>query len=130
MVPAQNSQAASVEMMPEDTLVALSRLLKALRACQTAQDAMTMVLDNVHQTFEFEVAWLGMYDRINHQLITRGCHSPPHLRSIRTVLPLTPGDVMEQVVIQQRPLIIADLQNEIRSGEWGALPSSCLCKVP
>jgi GAF domain-containing protein len=121
MVPAQNSQAASVEMMPEDTLVALSRLLKALRACQTAQDAMTMVLDNVHQTFEFEVAWLGMYDRINHQLITRGCHSPPHLRSIRTVLPLTPGDVMEQVVIQQRPLIIADLQNEIRSGEWGGI---------
>ena len=26
---------------------------------------------------------------------------------------------MEQVIIQQRPLIIADLQNEIRSGEWG-----------
>jgi len=60
MVPAQNPQAASVEMMPEDTLVALSRLLKALRACQTAQEAMTLVLDDVHQTFEFEVAWLGV----------------------------------------------------------------------
>ena len=28
MVPAQNPQAASVEMMPEDTLVALSRLFE------------------------------------------------------------------------------------------------------
>jgi len=82
---------------------------------------MTLVLDDVHQTFEFEVAWLGVYDRVHHQLLTRGYHSPPHLRSIRTVLPLTPGDVMEQVIIQQRPLIIADLQNEIRSGEWGAI---------
>ena len=40
---------------------------------------MTLVLDDVHQTFEFEVAWLGVYDRVHHQLLTRGYHSPPHL---------------------------------------------------
>jgi GAF domain-containing protein len=121
MVPAHNSQAVQAEMIPEEKLVMLSRFLKALRGCQTAQEAMTLVLDHVHQTFEFEVAWLGVYDRIHHQLLTRGGYSPPHLRSIRTILPLTPGDVMEQVIIQQRPLIVADLQNEIRSGEWGAI---------
>lgn len=82
---------------------------------------MTLILDHVHQTLNFEVAWLGLYDRIHHRLLTRGCHSPRHLRSIRTIIPLTPGDVLEQVVIQQRPLIIADLQNEIRAGEWGAI---------
>ena len=82
---------------------------------------MTLVLDHIYQAFNFEVAWLGLYDRIHHQLLTRGCHSPRHLRSIRSILPLTAGDVMEQVIIQQRPLIVADLLNEIRAGEWGTI---------
>ena len=121
MVPAQNPQAASMDTVPAEKLVLLSRFLKALRGCQTAQEAMTLALDHIHQNLNFEVAWLGVYDRIHHQLLTRGCHSPARLRSIRTILSLTPGDVMEQVVIQQRPLIVADLQNEIRAGEWGTI---------
>jgi GAF domain-containing protein len=121
MVSDQNFQAVQAEVIPAEKLVALSRLLKGLRNSQSSQEAMTLVLDHIHQTMGFEVAWLGLYDRVNHRLLTRGCHSPRHLRSIRTILGLTPGDVMEQALIQQRPLIVADLQNEIRAGEWGAI---------
>jgi GAF domain-containing protein len=120
MVPADNAQSTQPEISP-DQLVYLSRFLKALRSCQTPSEAMTLALDHIHQTLNFDIAWLGLYDRLHHRLLTRGCHSPKHLRSIRTIIPLTPGDVLEQVVIQQRPLIIADLQNEIRAGEWGAI---------
>lgn len=121
MVPSQNPQPSRIEALAEEQLVVLSRFLKGLRSCQTTQEASTLALDHIYQTFNFDVAWLGLYDRIHHQLLTWGCHSPQPSRSIRTVLPLTPGDVMEQVIIQQRPLIIADLQNEIRAGEWGAI---------
>ncbi|WP_052050765.1 GAF domain-containing protein [Leptolyngbya sp. KIOST-1] len=102
-------------------IMALSRVLKALRGATTAEEAVTLALSHVHQEFSFEVAWVGLYDRVNHRLVTKGCHSPRQMRSIRTVLNLTPGDVMEQVVVQQRPLIVADLQNEIRAGEWGTI---------
>ncbi len=105
----------------DQKIMVLSRLLKALRGSTTAEEAVTIALDHVHQELEFEVAWMGRYDRVNHRLMTKGCHSPAQMRSIRTVINLTPGDVMEQVVVQQRPMIVADLQNEIRAGEWGTI---------
>ncbi|TVP70710.1 MAG: GAF domain-containing protein [Leptolyngbya sp. LCM1.Bin17] len=105
----------------DQQMMSLSRILKALRGAITAAEAITLALDHVHQELDFEVAWLGLYDRINHRLLTKGCHSPKQMRSIRTIVNLTPGDVMEQAVVQLRPLIVADLQNEIRAGEWGAI---------
>ena len=105
----------------DQKIMVLSRLLKALRGSTTAEEAVTIALNHVHQELEFEVAWMGRYDRVHHRLMTKGCHSPAQMRSIRTVINLTPGDVMEQVVVQQRPMIVADLQNEIRAGEWGTI---------
>jgi GAF domain-containing protein len=112
-------QSQPMESLYNQRMASLSRALKALRAAQTADEALALVLDHVHQELEFEVIWLGLYDRIHHRLITKGCHSPSHIKAIRTSLNLTPGDVLEQAIIQQRSLIIVDLQNEARAGEWG-----------
>ncbi|MEO1069606.1 MAG: GAF domain-containing protein, partial [Cyanobacteria bacterium J06638_6] len=105
----------------DQKIMVLSRLLKALRGTTTPEEAITLALNHVHQELDFEVAWVGRYDRINHRLLTKGYHSPAQMRSMRTIVNLTPGDVLEQVVIQLRPLIVADLQNEIRAGEWGTI---------
>jgi GAF domain-containing protein/signal transduction histidine kinase len=105
----------------EKQMVSLGRILQTLRDAQTGDEAINIVLDYVQSEFDFEVSWIGLYDRVNHKLLTKGCHAPRGLRFIRTHLNLTPGDVMEQVVIQQRPLIVADFQNEPRGGEWVAI---------
>jgi GAF domain-containing protein len=105
----------------DQKIMALSRLLKALRETTTAEAAIALALDHVHQELEFEVVWVGEYDRVNHRLRTKGCHCPPQMRSIRTLLNLTPGDVMEQAVIHQRPLVVTDLQHEGRAGEWSTI---------
>jgi GAF domain-containing protein len=115
------AQSHSPDPPYDQHMMSLSRILKALRGATTAAEAITLALDHVHQELDFEVAWVGLYDRINHRLLTKGCQSPKHMRSMRTVINLTPGDVMEQSVVQLRPLIVADLQNEIRAGEWGAI---------
>jgi GAF domain-containing protein len=112
-------QSQPMESLYNQRMASLSRALKALRVAQTADEALDLVLEHVHQELELEVVWLGLYDRIHHRLITKGCHSPSHIKAIRTSLNLTPGDVLEQVIIQQRSLIIVDLQNEARAGEWG-----------
>jgi GAF domain-containing protein len=117
---AQSHPHESASDRHDQQIMALSRILKALRGSTTVEEAVTLALDHVHQEFAFEVAWAGLYDRINHRLVTKGCR-PGQMRSIRTMINLTPGDVMEQVVVQQRPLIVADLQNEIRAGEWGTI---------
>ncbi|MBD2256156.1 GAF domain-containing protein [Pseudanabaena sp. FACHB-2040] len=105
----------------EKQMVSLGRVLQTLRDAQTGDEAVRVALDHVRSEFDFEVSWIGLYDRVNHKLLTKACHAPKGLRFIRTHLNLTPGDVMEQVVIQQRPLIVADFQNEPRGGEWVAI---------
>lgn len=118
---AQSRANDSLNDQHDQKIMALSRLLKALRGTTTPEEAFTLAIDHLHQELDFEVAWVGRYDRPNHRLLTKGCHSPTQMRSIRTVINLTSGDVMEQVVIQLRPLIVADLQTEIRAGEWGTI---------
>ncbi|NJL47634.1 MAG: GAF domain-containing protein [Leptolyngbyaceae cyanobacterium SM2_5_2] len=105
----------------DQQMVSLSRVLKAVRAAPAAADAITLALTHFYQELDFDVAWVGLYDRERHRLITHGYHSPPQMRPMRTAINLTPGDLMEQAVIQQRPLIVADLQNEVRAGEWGVI---------
>lgn len=105
----------------DQKLVSLSRVLKAIRAAQTAPDALALALAYFHQEFDFEVAWLGLYDPIRHRLLTQGCHSPSTMRFTRTAMALTASDLMEQAVVHQRPIMVPDLQNETRAGDWGAI---------
>ncbi|HEY9737906.1 MAG TPA: GAF domain-containing protein, partial [Trichocoleus sp.] len=105
----------------EKQMVSLGRILQTLRDAQNEDEVVRLALDHVQTEFDYEVSWIGRYDRVHHKLTTKACHTPKSLRFVRTHLNLTPGDVMEQVVIQQRPLIVADFQNEPRSGEWGAI---------
>jgi GAF domain-containing protein len=103
----------------DQQLVSLSRALKAIRAAQSAADALVITLDHLHPAFAFEVAWIGLYDPVRHRLVTQEYRSPETMRPMRPAINLTPGDLMEQTVIHQRPLMVADLQNELRAGEWG-----------
>lgn len=102
-------------------MASLARVLRAIQRASSAADALTVALDYLHQTLPFEVAWIGRYDAVRHRLITHSYHCPEAMRPLRATLNLTPGDLMEQTVIQQRPVMVADLQNEPRAGEWGAL---------
>lgn len=105
----------------EKQMVSLGRILSTLREAGDANAAVKIALDHVYGEFDFEVAWIGLYEQVRHRLLTSGIHCPKGARFVRSHLNLTPGDILEQVVIQQRPLIVADLLNEPRAGEWGGL---------
>ncbi|MEY3297648.1 MAG: hypothetical protein RLZZ597_908 [Cyanobacteriota bacterium] len=107
------------ESRHDQQMVSLSRALKAIRAAQTPAEAIPLALDPLHQALAFEVAWVGLYDAMRHRLVTHGYRSPEAMRPMRSTIALTPGDLMEGTVIQPRPLVVADLQNEVRAGEWG-----------
>lgn len=113
------AQLQPTEPRHNQQLVSLSRTLKAIRAAQSAADALVITLDHLHPTFAFEVAWIGLYEPVRHRLVTQEYRSPETMRPMRATINLTPGDLMEQTVIHQRPLMVADLQNEVRAGEWG-----------
>ena len=105
-------------------MIALGRVLQTLREEKTLDQLVAATLNYVKAEFEYAVLWIGLYDRLNHQLIGKGGRSPKGNKFFKQPLKLHPGDLMEQVVMQQRPLLVPDLRAELRVGEWRNLAKS------
>ncbi|MBF2072514.1 MAG: GAF domain-containing protein [Synechococcales cyanobacterium C42_A2020_086] len=103
----------------ERQLVALGRALQALREEKTADAVVKATLDYLQAEFDYALIWLGLYDRVEHRLMGKGGVCPQGDASLlKQRISLNPGDLLEQVVIQQRPLGIPDLRDEPRAGDW------------
>ncbi|MDA0867580.1 MAG: GAF domain-containing protein, partial [Cyanobacteria bacterium] len=106
---------------PERRLIALARVLKVLREADDPAAMIELTLEHLKAELNYSLLWLGTYDRDSHRVTSRH-HLPPQKdRLLNATFGLSPGDLVEQVVIQQRPLIVNDLQVEPRAGDWSLL---------
>jgi GAF domain-containing protein len=100
-------------------LVALGRVLQTLREEENAEVLIDTVLNYLQSEFDYQLIWLGLYDRLDHRLFGKGGITPTgDINFLKQRFPLTSGDLLEQVVIQQRPIGVPDLREELRAGEW------------
>lgn len=103
----------------ERQLVALGRTLQALREEENLNTLLETTLSYLQTEFEYALVWIGLYDREEHRLLGQGGLSPSGDPAIlKQRFHLNPGDLLEQVVIQQRPLGVPDLREESRAGDW------------
>ncbi len=107
----------------EQKLVSLGRVLQVLREGTDIDHLVATALDYLKSSFNYELVWVGFYDRIDHRLLGKGGQLPEVQESafLKQRFSLSSGDLLEQVVIQQRPVTIADLRQEMRAGEWRKL---------
>ena len=106
---------------PERRLAALARILKLLRETEDFDRLVSSLLENLKEELHYSLLWFGLYERIQHQVVSQGFIAPKPHRSLKSTFSLSPGDLMEQVVIQQRPLIINDLRVEPRIAVWNEM---------
>ncbi len=106
---------------PERRLIALARVLKVLREAEEPAAMIALALEHLQSELNYSLLWLGTYDRDNHRIISRHHLAPKKDRLLTATFGLSPGDLVEQVVLQQRPLIVNDLQVEPRAGDWSPL---------
>jgi GAF domain-containing protein len=103
----------------DDRFVALGRTLEILREEENADVLIETTLDYLTREFTYRLIWIGLYDRLKHRLCGKGGATPTGETSLlNRWFNLHPGDVLEQVVIEQRPVGIPDLRQEVRAGEW------------
>lgn len=103
----------------DDKLVALGRTLQTLREEENADVLIETTLDYLTQEFNYRLIWIGLYDHLEHRLCGKGGITPTgDTTFLKQWFNLNPGDLLEQVVIQQRPIGVPDLRQEIRAGEW------------
>lgn len=91
---------------PDRRLTALARILKTLRETDEPGQMVSAVLDHLQGELHYGLLWLSTYDRVNHRLLPQGSRSPKKDRLLDIPIDLSPGDLMEQVVIQQRPMAL------------------------
>ncbi len=96
----------------------LSQVLPAIWEAETIEKSIQEALEAIRAEFGYTLLWAGLYDRFTHQLTTRGVITSGPRRFSHTSLSLHPGDVLEQVIVQQQPTVIADIRAESRAGAW------------
>lgn len=103
----------------EKQLVALGRVLQILREEENVDVLIETTLNYLQDEFDYSLIWIGLYDRLEHRLFGKGGFMPASDSSfLKQRIVLSPGDILEQVVIQQRPVGVPDLREETRAGEW------------
>ncbi|WP_121969462.1 GAF domain-containing protein [Leptolyngbya sp. BC1307] len=99
----------------------LSQVLPAIWEAETLERSIQTALEAIQAEFGYSLLWMGLYDRFNHKLTTRGVLTQGPRRFSHTSLSLHPGDVLEQVIMRQRPMVIADIRAESRAGAWARI---------
>ncbi|MBN3891971.1 MAG: GAF domain-containing protein [Nostoc sp. JL31] len=103
----------------EQQILSLGRVLQSLREEDDVDVLIETTISYLKEEFDYKLIWIALYDRLNHILFGKGGITPDRDTSfLRQRVVLSPGDLLEQVVIEQHPLGIADLQTEIRAPEW------------
>ncbi|MEB3282933.1 MAG: GAF domain-containing protein [Lyngbya sp.] len=97
----------------------LSQVLQTLREEDNIDVLLQTSLSYLQAKFNYRLIWIGLYDRLDHQLVGKGVGSPDEeISFLKQRFTLSAGDLFEQVIIQLQPIAIADLQTETRMGEW------------
>ena len=100
-------------------LVALGRVLQTMREEENVDVLIEMTINYIQNEFEYQVIWMALYDRLEHRLLGKGGRTSEGDNPIlKQKIILNPGDIMEQVVIQQKAVGVPDLREETRAGEW------------
>lgn len=103
----------------EQQIPALGRILQSLREEDSVDVLIETTISYIHKQFNYSLIWIAFYDRLKHSLSGKGGVAPDNdLSFLRKRFVLHPGSLLEQVVIEQRPLGVADLRTENRAAEW------------
>jgi GAF domain-containing protein/signal transduction histidine kinase len=106
----------------EQHIISLGRVLQSLREEDNIDVLIQTIITFVKEQFDYNLVWVALYDRLNHILIGKGGFSPVNDNGyLNQRLVLSPGDLLEQVVIEQRPVGVADLRAEARALGWQEL---------
>jgi GAF domain-containing protein/signal transduction histidine kinase len=103
----------------EEQIAGLDRVLQTLREEENVEVLLETALGYLQAEFDWRLIWIGLYDRQAHRLLGKGGMTPNgDLSFLKQRFSLTPGDLLEQVVIQLQPVGVPDLRSENRAGEW------------
>ncbi|WP_414552120.1 GAF domain-containing protein [Anabaena sp. CCY 0017] len=103
----------------EQQILALCSILQTLREEDDVDVLIASTISYIEKQFDYSLIWIALYDRLKHTLWGQGGVTPDRDPSfLRKRVVFNPGDILEQVVIEQGPLGVVDLRKETRAATW------------
>ena len=102
----------------QEQLITLANILQILREEDNVELLIESLFNYLLDNFDYRLIWLGLYDRIKHHLVGKKGFPEDNNDFFEQTFILDSGGLLEQVVIQQRPIGIPDLRQEERIQEW------------
>ncbi len=99
-------------------LVTLESVLQTLREQENVETVIEITLRHLKRESDFNLVWIGLCDPAKPILIGQGGTAPEDTPLLKQRIPISPGDLLDQVLVQQRPIGVPDLRAESRAGEW------------
>ena len=97
----------------------MEEFLQILREQDQLEVLIQATLDYLSSEFDFDLVWIGLSERANLGLSGQGGLIPAGDPAfLKRHFRLSPGDLLDQVLVQQRPVGVPDLRQESRAGEW------------
>ncbi|MDJ0615449.1 MAG: GAF domain-containing protein [Calothrix sp. MO_192.B10] len=116
---AQQQKTKAAEQHP---LTSLEGFLQNLRDGDNLDVLIATTIAYLQQEYDYNFIWIAVYHRLNHTLIGKDGILPNGDRNFaRQRVLLDPGTLLEQVVIEQRAVGVADLRSETRAHKWQEL---------
>ncbi|NJL98845.1 MAG: GAF domain-containing protein [Synechococcaceae cyanobacterium SM2_3_2] len=119
MVDTAPTQSTTPQSLSDQPLEALQQTLQRMREQEDPKTLIELSLQFVGHVFVAPLIWLGIYDYNTHQIVGQGGVTLLEDSSfLNSVISLQPGGILEQVVIEQRPVSLPDMSQETRMGIW------------
>ena len=120
------SSRSTLSQQADNSIPALSQVLQHLREETDAAALLDTCLGYIQQQVDYRLVWLLRYDRAGHCLQGQGGSGPNQSQPdfLRERVLLKSGDLLEQLMIQPRSLIIPNLCEEPKAGRLSAIAST------
>ncbi len=107
----------------EKCLILLNRCLQEIREANQWDSIFAAVQAYLPQVgMEYHLTWFLRYDDSSHLLVGSGGHTTSNnSKFLQETIGLTSGELLEQVVVQMRPIIVPDIRTEKRGGRLSQL---------
>ncbi len=113
---AQEQKIKAAEQQP---ITSLGTFLQTLRDEDNLDVLIATIITYFQQEYDYNLIWVSVYDRLNHTLIGKDGILPDGDRNFaKQRMLLNPGNLLEQVVIEQNAIGVADLRTESRADKW------------
>ncbi|MGB3510465.1 MAG: ATP-binding protein [Microcoleaceae cyanobacterium] len=105
-------------------IIELESIIKTIREEDNIDIIVKKIINYLHLELNYSLIWVGLYDRWENKIVGKGGITPDGETSVfkhsilKHKFTIDAGDLLEQVLVEDRVIKVPDLRAEKEVGEW------------